>query len=109
MRIQVAVPEAHVEAPVLNAALESVTALNESMLRTGEIPTFTEAVKAGRVRWQPEPPGQEHFDHAKRVLQRGWGDCDDIAPFYAAELRATGQDPGARAVAKRSGPKRWHA
>jgi len=109
MRINVAVPEANVTAPVLNAALESVTRLNESMLEKGQVPTFAEAVKGGGIKWQPEPPGQEHFDHAARVIGRGWGDCDDLAPWHAASLRATGADPGAQAVARRSGPHRWHA
>jgi hypothetical protein len=107
MRVQVAIPEPHVSAPVLDAALEGVTRLNEEMLAEGEVPTFREAVE--RVRWKPEPPGQEHFDHAKMVLGRGWGDCDDLAPWHAASLRATGEDPGAHAVVRKSGPNRWHA
>lgn len=108
MRINVAVPEAHVDAPVLDAALEATTRLNESMLATKEIPTFQEGLHHG-IKWKPEPPGQEHFDHAKVVLARKWGDCDDLAPWQAASLRHTGEDPGARAIAQRSGPKRWHA
>jgi len=109
MRINVAVPEANVTAPVLNAALESVTRLNEAMLEKGSVPTFADAVKGGGIKWKPEPPGQECFDHAAMVMKRGWGDCDDLAPWHAASLRATGKDPGAQAIAKRSGPKRWHA
>lgn len=108
MRINVAVPEAHVSAPVLNSALESVTRLNESLLKSGEVPTFDQGLHHG-VRWKPEPPGQEHFDHAGTVLGRRWGDCDDLAPWHAATLRHKGIDPGALAVAKRSGPNRWHA
>lgn len=107
MRINVAVPEAHVDAPVLDAALESVTRLNESLLAQGH-PTFEEGLKHG-VRWKPEPPGAEHFDHAQTVLARKWGDCDDLAPWHAASLRASGEDPHATAVVHRSGPKRWHA
>lgn len=107
MRVAVAIPEAHVSRPVLDAALESTTRLNESMMEQDEVPTFREAVE--QVRWKPEPPGDEHFDHAKLVLGRGWGDCDDLAPWHAASLRATGEDPGATAFAKKSGPNRWHA
>lgn len=107
MRINVAVPEAHVDRPVLDAALEATTRLNEAMLEAGEVPPFHEAV--GRVRWKPEPPGQEHFDHAALVLGRGWGDCDDLAPWHAASLRVTGEDPDATAIVQRSGKKRWHA
>lgn len=106
MRINVAVPEPHVSARVLDAALEGVTRLDEEMIRSGAAPIFRDAVD--RVRWKPEPPGAEHFDHAKKVVGRGWGDCDDLAPWHAASLRVTGEDPGARAIVRRSGPKRWH-
>lgn len=107
MRINIAVPEKHVTKPVLDGALESVTRLDEELIREGAVPTFAEGV--GSVRWQPEPPGQEHFDHAAKVLSRGHGDCDDLAPWHAASLRVTGEDPDARAIVKRSGPQRWHA
>jgi len=43
------------------------------------------------------------------VMKRRWGDCDDLAPCHAASLRASGEDPGATAIVKRSGPKTWHA
>jgi hypothetical protein len=78
------------------------------MLAKGEIPTFEDGLKEG-IKWRPEPPGEEHFDHAKRVLQRKWGDCDDLAPWQAASLRHTGEDPEAVAKVRKSGPKRWHA
>lgn len=108
MRINVAVPEAHVEAPVLDAALESVTRLNESLMERGQVPSFSKALLHG-VKWKPEPPGAEHFDHAGTVIARKWGDCDDLAPYLAADLRHSGADPGATAIVKRSGPKSWHA
>lgn len=107
MRVQVAIPENRIERPVLDAALEAVTRLDESLIRNGEAPTFRDAVH--RVRWRPEPPGQEHFDHAAAVLERGHGDCDDLAPWHAASLRVTGEDRGAIATAYPSGPNRWHA
>ena len=87
MRINVAVPEAHVDAPVLDAALESVTRLNESLLASGEIPSFQAALHRG-IKWKPEPPGAEHFDHGRTVLARGWGDCDDLAPYEAASMNS---------------------
>jgi hypothetical protein len=107
MRVNVAIPEAEVSKPVLDAALESVTRLNEQLLKKGA-PTFQEALKKG-IKWKPEPPGQEHFDHAGIVAHRGHGDCDDLAPWEAASLRVTGTDPGAKAVVIRSGPQMWHA
>lgn len=108
MRVNVAIPEEHVSAPALNAALEATTRVNESMLAAKEIPTFEKALKYG-IRWRPEPPGAEHFDHGKMVLERGWGDCDDLAPMHAASLRHSGEDKQARAIVVKSGPKRWHA
>ena len=108
MRIQVAVPEDHVKKPVLDAALEAVTRLNESMLRSGDTPTDLQLIRQG-ARWKPEPPGQEHFDHGGRIAARGDGDCDDWAPLRAARLRVTGEDPGAIAEVRKTGPKRWHA
>lgn len=109
MRINVAIPEANVSAPVLNAALEAVTRLDETLIENGH-PTFREALTQGKgVKWKPEPPGQEHFDHAAIVTGRGFGDCDDLAPFHCASLRVTGEDPGATAIVKRSAPNMWHA
>lgn len=108
MRLNIAIPEEHVKKPILDAGLETTTRINEELLAQGRIPTFTEGGHG--VRWKPEPPGQgEHFDHAAKVLSRGWGDCDDLAPWHAASLRATGVDRGAVAEVKRSGPTRWHA
>lgn len=109
MRINVAVPEAQVTKPVLDAALESVTRLNEQLIKSGTAPTFRRALAKNGIRWKPEPPGDEHFDHAGVVQRRNWGDCDDLAPWHAASLRATGEDPDAVAVVRRSGPTRWHA
>ncbi len=108
MRINLAIPEAHVTAPVLDGALEAVTRLNEQMIKAGDTPTSEQLIAAG-AKWKPEPPGDEHFDHGATIAKRGWGDCDDWAPLRAATLRVTGEDTGARAVVRRSGPKRWHA
>lgn len=107
MRVNIAIPEADVTQPVLDAGLEAVTRLNEQLIDKGH-PTFAQALPHG-IRWKPEPPGAEHFDHAGIVAQRGWGDCDDLAPWHAASLRKTGEDPGAKAIVQRSGPNRWHA
>lgn len=109
MRIQVAIPEAHVSADVLDAALESVTRLNEKMLAEGTVKPWRQTLREKGIRWKPEPPGQEHFDHAGIVTRRGFGDCDDLAPYAASSLRHSGEDPGAKAIVYRSGPSRWHA
>lgn len=112
MRIRLAVPDElddQDRKAALDAALESVTRSNTPMIRSGKIPPAASAIKSGKVEWQPEPPGDEHFDLPSTMLKRGWGDCDDLAPWHAASLRASGVDPGARAVVRKSGPQRWHA
>lgn len=108
MRVNVAIPEDHVKKPVLDAALEAVTRLNEDLIRSGKSPTSYQLIEAG-ARWKPEPPGQEHFDNGSILAKRGDGDCDDWAPLHAATLRVTGRDPGAIAEVRKTGPKRWHA
>lgn len=108
MDVRIAIPDRHVSEPVLNAGLEAVTRVNEALIKEGTAPTFSQLMKSG-VKWAPEPPGQESFDHILKVAGRGWGDCDDLAPAQAASLRASGQDPGAKAVVYKSGPGRWHA
>jgi hypothetical protein len=105
VRIRVAVPEKHVSPSVINAALEAVTRVDHAMIEAGEAPAF----HPRHARWRPENFGEEHFDHAGIVVQRGWGDCDDLAPWRAASLRASGEDPGAVAIAVPSGPDMYHA
>lgn len=112
MRLRLAVPSELTRdetAATLDAALEAVTRAAEPLVVRGVVPPFSHALRAGRFRWKPEPPGDEHFDLPTTVLKRGWGDCDDIAPYYAASLRATGADPEASAFVRPSGPNRWHA
>jgi hypothetical protein len=108
MRIRLAVPDSATKPDVLDAALEAVTRTNEHLIEEGHAPTAAQAIQNG-VKWKPEPPGDEHFDNAVTVFNRKWGDCDDLAPYHAASLRVTGEDPGARAFVHRSGPNRWHA
>jgi hypothetical protein len=111
LRIRYALPARTVSGPVLNAALETSVRANQALLEDDDTLRLpSEAISAGDIRWRPEPfRDGEHFDLLPEILKRGWGDCDDIAPAIAAELRALGRDPGARSVAKKSGPNRWHA
>ncbi len=113
MRVKLAIPEQHLtdaeRKDALDAALESVTRATEPLVARKLVPTAMTAIRAGKLKWKPEPPGDEHFDLPFTTLARGWGDCDDLAPHHAASLRATGEDPGARAIVQKSGPNRWHA
>lgn len=93
----------------IDAALEATTISQVPLIARGAVPDIRDVIDQGRIRWRPEPPGDEHFDDARTVLKRGWGDCDDLAPWHAAGLRASGEDPGAQAMVYRSAPRRWHA
>lgn len=108
MRIRLAIPDRLVTPQTLEAALEATTLANAAAIARGEVPPLTEAIRRG-LRWKPEPfLDGEHFDLAHEVAMREWGDCDDLAPWLAGELRATGQDPDARPRVYQSGPNRWH-
>lgn len=96
-------------AEAIDAALEASAAGQVPLLKMGRIPDIRQAIKKGRVKWKPEPPGDEHFDDAATVLKRGWGDCDDLAPWLAASMRASGEAPDAFPFVYKSGAKRWHA
>jgi hypothetical protein len=92
----------------LEAALEATALANEQAVARGEVPHAEEAISRG-IKWKPEPFSDgEHFDLADQVLGRGWGDCDDLAPWLAGSMRATGEDPGAIPRVYQSGPGRWH-
>lgn len=109
MRIRIAVPDKFASADVLDAALEATTRAAQAQMTAGDAPTFSDLLRSG-VRWQPERFADgEHFDLPRVIGERGWGDCDDLSSSLAAELRARGIDPGARARVVRSGPSRWHA
>ncbi len=68
--------------------LESLTSINEFHLRRG--------LKAGSpyprlyqsgVYYREEKPGFEDWPDIPKVLSQGWGDCEDLAGYRAAELR----------------------
>jgi hypothetical protein len=106
VRIRLAIPDRFITPSVLEAALEATTRANQSMLRAGMAPSLTESIKGG-LRWKPEPfTDGEHFDLASVAHRRGFGDCDDLAPWLAAEMRNGGLP--ARARVRRSGPGRYH-
>lgn len=63
--------------------LECLTRVNQWHFRRGVVPPLFSA----GVRYQEEPPGREDWDDAVTVAGRGWGDCEDLAAYLAAELR----------------------
>jgi hypothetical protein len=108
VRIRLAIPDRLVTPEALEAALEATSLANEQAVIRGEVPHAIDAIRAG-VKWKPEPYlDGEHFDLSHVVAARGWGDCDDLAPYLTGSLRASGEDPGARSRVYKTGRDRWH-
>ena len=59
------------------------------------------------VQYKNEP--RDIWRHAGDVAAEGWGDCEDLSAWRAAELRVSGEDTGARVAVYKSGPSRYHA
>lgn len=89
----------------LDAALRGLQGLAEAELASMALPPLYGA----GVRYEREPRAEERWLLPSQVLARGAGDCEDLAAWRAAELRSTGEDPWAQAIALRSGPRTWHA
>lgn len=79
--------------------LESLVNANQFYLRHHNVPLLYQA----GVRYKPEPRGtHEEFASIPVVLERGWGDCDDLAPWRVAELREAGEKAKIRITWKRN-------
>lgn len=106
MRIRLSIPDRHVTPNVLESVLEATTRANQAAISGGEVGSIVDAIRRG-IKWRAEPFGDgEHFDLAQKVARRGWGDCDDLAPWLAAEMRAHGER--ARPRVYKSGPNKYH-
>lgn len=86
----VAVPR--LDGAALIPLLQSLTALNHRYLKERWTPLYESG-----VRYQRERRGQEQWAAVPIVLERGHGDCEDLACWRAAELQHRGI--GARAIA----------
>jgi len=59
------------------------------------------------VRYSREPAGRERWQLPSETRALGRGDCEDLAVYRVAELRAAGEK--AKLLLRRSGPRLWHA
>jgi len=86
----------------IRVACAALTTINRIYLR--QHPTTPALYRAGVV--YKRQPGPERFSWIPIVMQRGNGDCDQLACWRAAELQERGIK--ARAVPKRIGPNLIH-
>lgn len=90
--IRIVVPRA--DPRMIAACLAALQTLNTLWLQCN--PRTPALVESG-VRYRRETPWErEEFLSIPAVLDRGYGDCDDLACWRAAELRAHRVDPYAR-------------
>lgn len=98
--------------------LDALVRIDQLYLRTHRCPPL---YRAG-VRYAEEPPNEAKLGHVGKterveefaaipaIIERGWGDCDDLAPWRVAELREAGEAAKIRIQWKRSanGQKMYH-
>lgn len=90
---------------VLTALLEVLVGINVAIMRAqmgkpDEIPLLYES----GMRYRRESIGQEDWCDVTELIRLGFGDCEDLACWRAAELRVRFGDPSARAFVK--GPRK---
>lgn len=102
MRVALLIPAASERS--LAAAMCALVALDVLYLATH--PDAPRLYDSG-VRYRPEPRGSEEWVTVPDLLQRGWGDCEDLAAWRCAELRLEGER--ATPCVRRSGPATYHA
>jgi hypothetical protein len=88
---QAGVPSAEAEEIRSRAALlrafEALAGINTTYLLTYKAPPLYQS----GVVYVPEPPGREHWQDVPTTLERGKGDCEDLASWRIAELRVKGE------------------
>lgn len=105
MQTQIVIPRGVTMGAVEHALEERLVApATEAMLGGGYPHLYT----AG-VRYQRETPGSEHWQTPDETIERGAGDCEDLAAYRCAELRATGEDPEAVVRVVPAGRSTLHA
>jgi hypothetical protein len=91
-----------------SAALDGLTRVNEVLMRRD--PSIPPLYATG-ARWElrPEDPSENRWRYADEVAAEGWGDCQALACYRAAELRVSGEDPGAHVRVYPTGKNKYHA
>lgn len=90
-------------AALYDAALEGLAGIDTELIREGHVPPLYST----NVVYRTEP--RDVWRHALDVVKEGWGDCEDLSAYRVGELRASGEDPGARVRTFQTGPRQYHA
>ena len=100
--------EVPASAGTYSAALEGLTGVDEVLMRRD--PSIPPLYTTG-ARWQVKEgdESETRWRYPHDVVTEGWGDCQDLSAYRAAELRVTGEDPTARVRVYPTGVNRYHA
>jgi len=90
---------------VLEVWFEALTLTNVSFLRAN--PSAPNLYQSGVVYQEEGSP--EIWRDIPTVLEHGWGDCDDLACWLAAELRVRHRRRAVVSCRKQRTPGLWHA
>ncbi len=75
----------------LQILLEGLTKINEFHLNSAhEAGMFYPPLYESGVIYKEEAPGREDWPDIPQIMKNGWGDCEDLAAWRAAELRVAG-------------------
>lgn len=88
---------------ILEALLDGWTTANVRLIQLYGLPPLYES----GVRYRREPRGRERWQLAPTTASLGYGDCEDLATWRAAELRLDHGIPAYAAV-YRAGPRLLH-
>jgi hypothetical protein len=86
------------------AALEGLVQVDDLVLAHN--PDLPPLYASGAV-YETRP--HRDWRRADQIVEEGWGDCEGLSAWRAAELRASGEDPYARVGVYHTGPRRYHA
>lgn len=92
------------KADIYAAALEGLVQVNDRLM--DRHPGLPRLYDSG-ARWRNIP--HSNWRNAVRIAVEGWGDCEGLSAWRAAELRRFGEDPAARVGCYHTGPKKYHA
>lgn len=73
---------------LLTAAAEALTAMNY-VIMSRDPDSYPPLYESG-ARYRREEPGREDWLTCDAILAQGFGDCEDLAAYRAAELRREG-------------------
>lgn len=91
-------------AETYSRALEGLVGVDEEILRNN--PMLPALYDAG-IKYKL--PKHRVWRYPHEIVRDGWGDCEGLSCWRAAELHVSGADPEARVMVYRTGPRRWHA